>query len=104
MQRLLSGVVLVLVATALHAIGQSFVVGMSIWFGIAVAIGLVFARWRALILAVIPWPLGIGIGLAAGRYAFLGEFWQIPAAFSVAAGLAGIAAGVLARRSLVPER
>ncbi len=99
MQRLFSGVVLVLVATALHAIAPPFFIGIAIWFGIAVAIGLVLARWWAVILAAIPWPLGIGIGLAAGRYTFLGEFWQIPAALSVAVGLTGIAAGVFTRRS-----
>ena len=49
----------------------------------------------ALLLAAISYPLGIGLGLLTGRYAYLGEFWEAIALVTVAVGLLGIAIGIL---------
>ena len=98
--RLTTALVLLLGAVTAHYTGGSFWVGVVLWFALASAIGLVLGRWWALLLAAVPWPVGVGLGLATGRYLFLGEAWQFTALISVEAGLIGIALGVVVRRVL----
>ncbi len=98
--RLAIALVLLLGAAAAHYIGGSFWVGVALWFELAFAIGLVLARRWALLLAAVPWPVGVGLGLATGRYLFLGEAWQFAALISVGVGLIGIALGIVVRRVL----
>lgn len=92
-------------AVALHAgIGVRFWAGLLLWGALALALGAVMQRWTALPLAALPWPLGIGLGLATGRYAFLGDGWQLPALLSLIVGLGGIALGVVVMRTSRPLR
>ncbi len=96
-----SALVLALGAVVLHTgQGPAFGVALLLWFCAALGIGLVLPRWWALLLAALPWPIGVGIALATGRYAFLGEGWQLAALLSVVTGLSGIALGVVIGRSL----
>jgi hypothetical protein len=97
---LAAALLLVLAATMLHSIGGPLQGGLVLWFAMALGIGLVLGRWWALLLAAIPWPLGVGVGLGTGRYAFLGEAWQGVAAVSMLTGLAGIALGVRTRQAI----
>ncbi len=87
--------VLLLGGVALHAwVVRGFGSGIALWFLVAVGLGFVVGRWWALILAAFPWPLGIGVGLASGRYAFLGDAWQVAALLSLLVGLGGTTLGV----------
>jgi hypothetical protein len=81
-------------AAALHYIGAPFSLGIGLWFLLAVDISFVLGRWWALLLATVPWPLGVGGGLITGRYAYLGEFWQFIFLLSAGTGLIGIAFGL----------
>ncbi len=74
--------------TALHYLGGQV-------FGVALVVGLGCA---ALALAAVPWPVGVGPGLDTGRYAFLGDFWQVVALISVLVGLGGIGFGLFLYR------
>ncbi|HEU4793568.1 MAG TPA: hypothetical protein VFS96_07910, partial [Nitrolancea sp.] len=47
-----------------------------------------------LLLAIVPWLLGVGGGLVTGRYVYLGEFWQFIFLLSVGTGLIGISLGL----------
>lgn len=96
--RVLIALGLVLIAAGQIYIGTSVWPSMAVWFALAVGIGLVLARWWALLLAAIPYPVGIGAGLITGRYAFLGEAWEAIALTTVVVGLAGIAIGILLAR------
>ena len=93
--RLLITLALVLIASAQIYIGALVWPGAAVWFVIAAGIGLSLARLWAPLLAAIPYPLGIGLGLLTGRYAYLGEFWEAIALVTVAVGLLGIAIGIL---------
>lgn len=84
----------VLGAAALHYIGDPVSFGTGLWFLLAVGIGFALGRWWALLLAPIPWLLGVGGGLITGRYAYLGEFWQFIFLLSVGTGLIGISLGL----------
>lgn len=80
---------------ALHAgVVRGFGTGIALWFFVAVGLGFVVGRWWSLILAALPWPLGIGVGLASGRYVFLGDAWQVVALLSLLVGLGGTTLGV----------
>jgi hypothetical protein len=95
------GVALLFAAVLLHSgLGPGFGASLGLWFLAALAIGVLAPRWEALALAVLPWPLGIGLGLATERFIFLSAAWQAAATLSALVGFAGIALGVaLARRS-----
>lgn len=95
---------LLVAAILLHSgLGPGLMASLGLWFLAALAIGALARRWETLALALLPWPLGIGLGLATGRFLFLGDAWQVTAALSACAGLAGIALGVaLARGPLAP--
>lgn len=82
------------VGVTIHYLGGSFPVGMLIWFVVAVGIGTLVARPWGLLLTAVPWPLGVGIELLTGRYAFLGEAWQVAAGWSVLAGVCGATLGL----------
>jgi hypothetical protein len=73
-------------------------VGLPIRFVFALGIGFALPHPWALPLAAAQWPAGIWLGLRTGRYAFLGEFWQLVWFTSSAVGLVGIALGQGARR------
>lgn len=84
----------VLGAAALHYIGGPVSLGISLWFLVAVGIGFVLGHWWALLLAIVPWLLGVGGGLVTGRYAYLDEFWQFIFLLSLGTGLIGISLGL----------
>ena len=91
--------VAVLVATVLHALGEPLVgVALVLWLVLALGIGFALPRWWTFLLAAIPWPIGVGLALAIGRYAFLGDFWPLAALLSVLTGVCGIGYGWLVRR------
>lgn len=78
---------------AVHYLGGPFATGMLIWFLLAAGIGaLVRSPWGILLMAV-PWPLGVGLGLLTGQYAFLGDGWQGVAGLSALLGVAGAILG-----------
>lgn len=86
-------------AIVLHAgAGPPFRGALVAWCCSAVALGGILRHWWALGLAAVPWPVGLGIGLLSGRYAFLGENWQLSAAISALVGAGGIALGVILGR------
>jgi hypothetical protein len=95
--RFLAALALALVAAGAMAvrIGDSFIPNLFIWLALAAAIGLVLARWWALLFAPIPWSILIGVGFFTGRIAFFGEAWWAIALATVLFGLMGIALGVL---------
>lgn len=100
-----------LVAAVLALLGALVVSeGASLWpelvlsFGLAVAIGVVLRTWWAMVFAAIPWPLGLGIGLATGRILFLGEAWQSAAITVSGVGALGVASGVIFARSMATKR
>ncbi len=84
----------VLVAAALHYIGDPVPYGIGLWFLLAVGIGFLLGRWWALLFAPVPWLLGVGGGLVTGRYAYLGESWQFIFLLSAGTGLIGISLGL----------
>lgn len=84
----------ILGAAALHYIGGLVSFGIGLWFLLAVGIGFVLGRWWALLLAIVPWLLGVGGGLITGRYAYLGESWQFIFLLSTGTGLIGISLGL----------
>ena len=84
----------VLGAAALHYIGGPVSLGVGLWFLLAIGIGFVLGHWWALLLAIVPWLLGVGGGLVTGRYAYLGEFWQFIFLLSVGTGFIGISLGL----------
>lgn len=97
--------VAVLVATILHALGGPLVgMVLVLWLVLALGIGVVLPRWWTFVLAAVPWPAGVGLGLAAGRYAFLGDFWHLAALLSVLTGVVGIGYGWLLRRGQESRR
>lgn len=87
----------VLGAAALPYIGGPEPLIPVLWFLLAVGIGLVLGRWWALLLALILWPLGVGTGLITGRYAYLGEYWQVFFLLSVGISVVGIGVGLAIR-------
>ena len=89
-------------AILLHSgLGPGFGGSLGLWLLAALALGTLARRWEALALARLPWPLGIGLGLATGRFIFLGDAWPMAAALSALVGFAGIALGMrLTRGSL----
>lgn len=92
--RIVSALVPLLGATLLHYIGEPFYLTLILWFLLAISLGFLLPHWRAILLAVIPWPFGVGLGLVTGRYLFLGEAWQGMAMVSFLVGTAGVAVGV----------
>lgn len=92
---------LVLLAAGAHYVGDPYGLSLALWFVLAVAIGVILPRWWILGLAVIPWLLGVGVGLATGRYLYLGDGWQAAAIISVVVGMAGMGVGVMARQLAV---
>lgn len=93
--RVLIALGLVLIPAGQIYSGASIWPTLAVWFGVAVGIGLVLSRWWALLLAAIPYPLGVGAGLITGRYLFLGEAWKAIGITTIVVGLVGIATGVL---------
>lgn len=76
--------------------------GPPTWYFLAsvlamVGVGVVLGRWWALLLALLPWPLGIGIGLLIGRYRYVAEGGETVWLGTAVAGAVLIALGVLSR-------
>ena len=75
------------------------------WLGLlllaALAIGALARRREALALALLSWPLGIGLGVAPGRFIVLGDAWPMAATLSVLVGFADIALGALLTRGSI---
>ncbi len=68
---------------------------MFLWFLLSLGVGLVLARWWALLLGAVPWPLSLGVGFAAGRFDYLGDgWWQIGICSMLLPGLVGLFLGV----------
>jgi len=67
-----------------------------VWLGLGVAIGLRLGEWWAVMFALAPWPLQMGVGLLIGRYALLGESWEVIALLTFACGGIGVLFGVAA--------
>ena len=102
-RRWLIGGGLVFAAVLLHLVGKPFGLTLALWFALALAIGYVSGRWWAVLAAALPWPLGVGIGLAVGRYRYLGDGWQFALLLSVAVGAVGVILGWLMRMVTGPR-
>lgn len=100
MPQLLIAIGLVGAAVILHYGWEPFWPAMVLWFGFALVIGLLLGRWWAILLAAVPWPVGVGIGLATGRYLYLAEAWWAVMLLSMAIGAVGIALGIGIRQRL----
>jgi len=98
-RRIVGAVVLQLAnVLELYASAGPSVASLAVCFVIVLATGLLLRAWWALLLACVPWPPQIALGLATGRYLFLGEGWEAAAASSVLCGLFGTALGVILAR------
>lgn len=84
----------------LHWADWDYGLSLTLYFLLAITLGFLTARPWALPLALLPWPLGMGAGLATGRYADLAEAWQWPLLTNALLGACGIAFGLTVRRAL----
>ncbi|CCF84025.1 hypothetical protein [Nitrolancea hollandica] len=99
---LLSAVILHIGSAALHAgVGSNgYIQSAGLWFLLAIGIGLAIGEWKALPLAAIPWPIGIVLGPAIGRFPGPHLSLWIAAPESIVIGLTGIVLGVAVRKGL----
>lgn len=94
--RLLAAAGLLCGAAALHYAGRpSLERILLLWFLLAIGVGLLLPYQWTFQLAVLPWPAGVGLGLATGRYALLGGAWPLVWLASALAGALGITLGVI---------
>ena len=98
----------VLATAAVFGITDPWGLGLGALFLLSVGIGLVLPRAWALALAIIPWPVAIGLRLLTGLTAFLGDAWWLAWILTAAVGMIGIALGwgvtALRRRGANEER
>jgi hypothetical protein len=103
---LLSAVILHIGSASLHAgVGSNgYIQSAGLWFLLAIGIGLAIGEWKALLLSAIPWPIGIVVGPAIGRFPGLHLSLLLAVPESILIGLTGIVLGVAVRKglSLVP--
>ncbi len=103
---LLSAVILHIGSASLHVgVGSNgYIQSAGLWFLLAIGIGLAIGEWKALLLAAIPWPIGIVLGPAIGRFPGPHLSLWMAAPESILIGLIGIVLGVAVRKglSLVP--
>lgn len=104
-----AAVIFVLSAVILHAGSASLHTGVGstgytrsagLWFLLAIGIGLAIGEWKALLLAVVPWPIGIVIGPAIGRFPGLHSSLWLAAPESILIGMIGVMLGVAVRKGL----
>lgn len=92
-------------AGVLHYTGGALVGTTGLlWLLLALGIGFALPRWWTFLLAALPWPVSVGLGLMIERQLYLGDLWQLAPLFSVLIGLIGIGYGWLARRGLDRRR
>jgi hypothetical protein len=86
-------------AIVIHFTGSVvFTVGVILWLLLAMGAGYMRPSGWMLLLAPVPWILGVGGGMLAGQHDSLGEVWLLPFLLSTAAGVIGIIFGVAARK------
>ncbi len=104
-----AAVIFVLSAVLLHAGSAALHTGVGstgyarsagLWFLLAIGIGLVIGKWKALLLAAIPWPIGIVLGPAIGRFPRLHSSLWLAAPESILIGVIGVMIGVAVRKGL----
>ncbi len=72
------------------------------WLSAALLIGFVRDRWTTLLVALLPWTIGVAAAWLTGAYASL-QYWELvslpsEALGSLAVGIFGITVGLLLRR------
>lgn len=99
---MLSAVILHAGSAALHTGVGSFgyIRSAGLWVLLAIGIGLATGAWKALFLALIPWPIGIILGPAIGRFPGLHSSLWLAAPESILIGVIGVLLGVAARKGL----
>ncbi len=89
----------VLGATIIHFTGTIvFTVGVILWLFLAMGAGFMRPSGWMLLVAPLPWIVGVGGGMLIGQHDSLGEVWLLPFLLSTAAGAIGIIFGVAARK------
>lgn len=89
-------------SASLHAgVGPNgYIQSAGLWFLLAVGIGIAIGEWKALLLAAIPWPIGIILGPAIGRFPGPHLSLWVAAPESILIGMTGIVFGVAVRKGL----
>lgn len=101
---MLSAMILHVGSAALHTgvTSTGYIRSAGLWFLLAIGFGLATGKWKALLLAVIPWPIGIVLGPAIGRFPGPHLSLWMAAPESILIGLIGILIGVAVRKGLSP--
>lgn len=76
-----------------------FIIGVVIWLALAATIGYMIPYGWMVLVAPIPWLLGVGGGVLVGQHEELGQIWALPLALSTLAGVFGVIFGAAARRN-----
>lgn len=74
-------------------------IGMVLWLALAATIGFMLPYGWMILVAPIPWLVGVGGGVLIGQHEGLGEAWALPLVLSTLAGVFGIIFGAAARRN-----
>lgn len=84
-------------ATVIHFTGTViFTLGVILWLLLAMGAGYMRPTGWMLLVAPVPWIVGVGGGMLVGQHDSLGEVWLLPFVLSTAAGVIGIIFGVAA--------
>lgn len=76
-----------------------FTIGVVIWLALAATIGYMLPYGWMVLVAPIPWLLGVGGGVLVGQHEELGAIWALPLVLSTLAGVFGVIFGAAARRN-----
>jgi hypothetical protein len=75
-----------------------FAPGTILWLLLAAGAGYMRPLGWMVVVAPIPWIVGVGGGVLTGRYDDFGEVWYVAFLFSTIAGLIGVIIGAAAGR------
>jgi hypothetical protein len=85
--------------TVIHFAGtMAFTLGVILWLFLAMGAGFMRPTGWLLLVAPVPWIVGVGGGMLVGQHDSLGEVWLLPFLLSTAAGAIGVIFGVAARK------
>jgi hypothetical protein len=73
--------------------------GLFVWLLLAAGAGYMIASGWLLLVAPVPWIIGVAGGTLIGQHDAFSEFWFIPLLLSTAAGAIGATAGIAARKN-----
>jgi hypothetical protein len=73
--------------------------GVFVWLLLAAGAGYMIPTGWLLLIAPVPWIIGVAGGTLLGQHDAFSEFWFIPLLLSTAAGAIGVVFGVAARKN-----